>query len=122
MNSLRKGKKYFSFLLLSLIFGILANNFLFSHVHQLPDGSIVTHAHPFTSNTLPDSPYQTHRHTTVELFIIQQLNSVLSLLVFAAFLMLYFSPEQILPQATIRYLTIHGYSRSIRLRGPPTLI
>jgi hypothetical protein len=50
----------------------LLNSFFNTHRHQLADGTIVVHAHPFERS--PDSgPFETHRHTEIELVFLASL-------------------------------------------------
>lgn len=60
---------------LLLVFAVAGNtitNALYLHSHRLPDGSVITHAHPF-NKTQDKSPYKHHRHTQVELFLLNHL-------------------------------------------------
>ncbi len=54
------------------------------HLHKLPNGSLVVHAHPFSKSSNPESPVQNHQHTKVELLILDnlQLLTTLGTLVF----------------------------------------
>lgn len=47
------------------------NNIVFRHAHRLPDGRIITHAHPF--KPVGDSPVQSHSHSATELFWLDML-------------------------------------------------
>ena len=52
---------------------LLINNAVYTHVHVMPDGTMRTHAHPFSK--APDSSKgQSHKHTNLEFFIFQGLD------------------------------------------------
>lgn len=51
---------------------MLVNKAVYIHVHVLPDGTLITHAHPF--NKTPDSSQsQKHQHSSLEFFLLQEL-------------------------------------------------
>lgn len=59
-------------LMILLMTALLVNKAVYIHVHVLPDGSVVTHAHPF--NKTADSPKgQSHHHSNLEFFMFQAL-------------------------------------------------
>lgn len=71
------------FLLATL--GLLAFNSTANyHLHRLPNGELIAHAHPYSKDTNPDSPYPTHKHTQFEFYFF----SSVSLLFIIGFLML----------------------------------
>jgi hypothetical protein len=63
-------KKLFSCILAVLILGLLFNNSVNWHYHQLPNGSVVEHAHPYAKFPVSDSPFQQHRHSDIEYLIL----------------------------------------------------
>lgn len=55
------------------IFALLTlNNIVFRHAHRLPNGQIITHAHPYwpTKNKCPDQP---NHHTNGQLILLDAL-------------------------------------------------
>ena len=64
---------------------LIANREIFIHTHLLADGSIIVHAHPYDKSKDSES-HQTHHHTRVELFLLDNLN-ILFLTLSAAFTM-----------------------------------
>ncbi len=62
-----------------LFFNQLAN----WHYHILPNGVIVEHAHPFTNNQAPGTPYQNHNHTDFEYTILGLISSITGLIILA---------------------------------------
>jgi hypothetical protein len=72
--------------LMILIIGImLVNKAAYTHVHILPDGSLVTHAHPF-SNSNESNKNCPHQHSSLELYLLDTLG-VLMLSAIAAFIL-----------------------------------
>ena len=51
---------------------LLVNKAVYIHVHVLPDGTLITHAHPFNKTSEPVKG-QTHHHSSLEFFIFQGL-------------------------------------------------
>ena len=64
---------------------LLVNQALYTHTHVLSDGSIVSHAHPFSKNA-GCSKNTTHQHSAAELFLLD-LQDVLILCAVAAFIL-----------------------------------
>ena len=52
---------------------LLINNAVYTHIHVMPDGTMHTHAHPF-SKTADSGKGQSHHHTNLEFFIFQGLD------------------------------------------------
>ena len=72
--------------LLIMVMGcLLVNQALYTHSHILPDGSIVSHAHPF-NKTQESKHGAAHQHSSLEFKLLDQLN-VLIFSVSAAFLL-----------------------------------
>ncbi len=64
-------KKLLSFALIVFTLGLLFNNSVNRHFHQLPNGIMVEHAHPYSKGTSSaDSPYQKHHHSDLEYLIL----------------------------------------------------
>ncbi|MDX9882265.1 MAG: hypothetical protein RBS73_09375 [Prolixibacteraceae bacterium] len=70
LKHIRKYVRLGFVLLLPAYFAILANSVMNRHIHVLPDGIIITHAHPFAKN--PDGEKQAnHRHTGKDFIFLQ---------------------------------------------------
>ena len=65
---------------------LIANNSAFLHVHHLPDGTVVAHAHPYNKSTGP-TPEDSHQHSSQELLFLQSL-LLLSMIIAAAMIFL----------------------------------
>ncbi len=87
MNS--KGRQWLKQIgtaLMILIIGVmLINKAAYTHVHILPDGSLVSHAHPF-SNSAEKNKNTSHQHSSLELYLLDILE-VLILCAIAAFIL-----------------------------------
>ena len=69
----RKLKQLAAGLMIALISLLLVNRAVYIHIHVLPDGSVHSHAHPFSKN--PDSSKGTgHQHSSLEFFLLDQLD------------------------------------------------
>ena len=51
---------------------MLVNKLVYIHVHVLPNGTVVTHAHPFNKTTNSEQG-QSHHHSNLEFFILHAL-------------------------------------------------
>jgi hypothetical protein len=73
-------------LLLLLVFSFqVYSKVFYQHSHILPDGSLVTHAHPFNKGN-DNSPVKNHTHTSYEYYIIDNANLLFSVSILSIFL------------------------------------
>ncbi len=70
------GFKLLSFLSIGLIMMLFANYAYFKHTHVLDNGNIITHAHPYTSNS-SDASEPKHDHSKGELIFLSGLSLLL---------------------------------------------
>jgi hypothetical protein len=63
-------------LLLGLWVLIMLNSVMYRHSHRLPNGKIVSHAHPYKKGT-DDAPAKPHEHTDEELALLQLIDGQL---------------------------------------------
>ncbi|MFO7939081.1 MAG: hypothetical protein R6U66_04965 [Bacteroidales bacterium] len=60
-----------------LLVFILVNQSVNIHYHKLDDGVVISHAHPYTeSNDMEGTPFQEHKHTKFQYFLLAQLSSM----------------------------------------------
>lgn len=82
-GSIKQGVvKFMAYLSIGLIFMLLANHAINTHMHVLENGFVITHAHPYdkaSDNELPKK----HKHTQEELLFFSALS-----LFFAALLLI----------------------------------
>ncbi len=71
--------------LLASILIIIATNSIYYHSHKLHNGEVIAHAHPF--NKAQDStPFKTHQHSSVQLFFLEHMQLLFSILGFSVLL------------------------------------
>ncbi|MFP4557560.1 MAG: hypothetical protein ACLFNU_11890 [Bacteroidales bacterium] len=70
-----KVKKYFAIFLMGVVGFLILNNALFLHLHTLPNGKVIAHAHPFSKTSQTDSSGSpiNHQHTKVEFHLLDSL-------------------------------------------------
>lgn len=78
--------KIVAYLLIAAFTMFVVNQTFFLHTHKLPDGTIITHAHPYNKTT-EHTPYKTHHHTSVDFMMLHHIN-LLFFVVFAFSLVL----------------------------------
>jgi len=66
------GKRITIGILILIMGSLLVNQALYTHTHVLPDGSIVSHSHPF-NKTQESKQGGSHQHSTLEFFLLQNL-------------------------------------------------
>ncbi len=67
--------KIFSFISLIILLLNIANKVVYTHSHQLANGEIVTHAHPFDKQE-DNNPLKSHEHTSIEYVLYDTLKFV----------------------------------------------
>jgi hypothetical protein len=111
--------KAFAFLWCILSIMLLTNNAVFIHIHKLPDGDIIIHAHPYNKAENTSSQTQ-HHHTDFELFILQQLQTlfVLSIVGIALFKIFFYLKKETYSSPQVNQI----FFRLSLSRAPPVLI
>lgn len=79
------------FLLLPAVIWLFLNASINRHFHLLPDGCIISHAHPYEKNPSGPIPFAKHDHTKTELFLLSLISDPASLLTILFFSGLFFS-------------------------------
>ncbi len=65
-------KKSIAFLMLAIVMMLTVNKVMFIHTHQLTDGTIVVHSHPY-NKTDDNQPIKTHHHSKFEFVFLQNI-------------------------------------------------
>ncbi|MEN8230687.1 MAG: hypothetical protein ABFS38_21200 [Bacteroidota bacterium] len=113
----RHRQKDLSILLIIVMAALMFNKVLYTHIHVLPNGSVVTHAHPFSKST-EGNPASSHQHSNTELFLLNQLN-ILMFFISAAFVLKQFAASSCFNEpATERLFT--AFVPHSPGRAPPT--
>lgn len=116
-------KRLLSFVLIIFTLALFFNNAVNWHYHQLPNGIVVEHAHPYgKSSSASSSPFENHHHSDFE-YLILDLVYYSGLVILLAVLAIKIFRK---PIARRRLLTpapvINSfYSRLPLLRAPPVI-
>lgn len=123
VNVMKKGwenisLKSVALLMVTVIAMLTFNQSVNLHTHQLADGTIVSHAHPY-NKTSDSAPVKNHHHTLAEFLILQHFE-ILFLSLFIAIVLLY--TTQLVKRKTQKefYLKAH-YIHYAPGRAPPFL-
>jgi len=114
-------RKLVALLTIPIVLMLFHNRVANWHFHVLNNGIVVEHAHPFTASQTAESPYQSHSHSSWEMFIYEVVTSISVLVILAILSLAKFSFDST-PKATN---TTQGYT-PIALhalntyRGPPS--
>ncbi|MFO7615428.1 MAG: hypothetical protein R6W71_12400 [Bacteroidales bacterium] len=76
-----------AFLLIMAIGTMIVNNVVFIHEHILPDGTVVTHAHPYDKS---EDPEEKHQHSKAEFVLLDNLKVISTAVVFSLIIWLPF--------------------------------
>ncbi len=110
------GRKLITGLLIVMMGGHLINKALFTHSHLLPDGSIVTHAHPFNKGAEADHK---HTHSLTDFLLLSLVDrGVLPLFSIALVII---TPPLVLRRPQIRACLQIVYTPSPAGRAPPII-
>ncbi len=64
-------KRFLAIILIVFTLGLFFNNLVNWHYHELPNGIIVEHAHPFErTSSASGSPFENHHHSDFEYLIL----------------------------------------------------
>ena len=80
MHYFRHQGKYILILLFPAISWLIINSTINGHYHKLDNGEIIYHCHPYKHNNNKNSPFEDHKHTESEYFIIAQVSNPVMLL------------------------------------------
>jgi hypothetical protein len=122
-NKIRITSRAFLLLLIPVTMLLFHNQLSNWHYHVLGNGILIKHAHPCSKADKPGTPFNSHKHTDFEFFILGQLASLtlLVILFFIAFSAhLYQRGNQILCEFLFPFLQQQHLSLK-PLRAPPYL-
>jgi hypothetical protein len=98
------------------------NNAANWHLHILPNGIIIEHAHPYSKTNNPDTPFQKHSHNKLELLILGLISSHLAFIPILIVFTLSFSQYCLNQfQARSSFIKQNFYQNYSPLRAPPSL-
>lgn len=116
-----KGRKWLKQIgtgLMILIIGVmLINKVAYTHVHVLPNGSLVSHAHPF-SNSAESNKNSSHQHSSLELYLLD----ILEVLIFSVIATIILKPSTptFISREANSYRLLPVLVQSPPGRAPPT--
>ena len=95
------------------------NSFFNTHCHQLADGTVITHAHPYERGS-GSGPFESHHHSAAELVFLASLMYYLPVfaIVFLGFSTIKWKELKRIYQFHRNHFT---YGK-IELRGPPVML
>lgn len=98
---------------------LIANTAIFLHVHELSDGSLISHAHPY-DKTDEKHPEKTHQHSQTDLLLIHSLE-ILFPLIFLVLVLIVFEKKisVLFDLKTACHLLIFDV---VKGRAPPVLL
>jgi hypothetical protein len=109
--------KHLTWLMLAGIMLLIANRMLFVHSHQLPDGTVVIHAHPFKTSQDKSEPAGSHQHTKYEFLLLNNLAHFI--VVSAALSFIAYQKPQIRIQSRCYFHAPRAVVFHPSLRAPP---
>ena len=111
-----RARKLITLFIIGVMGMLIGNKIAFTHLHQLDDGTIIEHAHPY--NKANDSePIKSHHHSNAELLFFQNI----TILFFTAFLTLGVVLFAIRKRVTFNLILEHAstYINLYKGRAPP---
>ncbi|HHW58649.1 MAG: hypothetical protein WBL11_07200 [Bacteroidales bacterium] len=98
---------------------LIVNNIVFLHVHKLPNGEIIVHAHPYNKSN-DTEPIKNHTHSNREYLVLDQLKNIF-VITFIFFSFLFFSNKILIFKNKIVY---HGFDHDkfYKNKAPPYFI
>ena len=110
--------KLITYFMIGVMGVFIVNKIVFTHVHQLDDGTIVKHAHPY--NKANDAtPYKTHHHSNADLVFFQNLSTLFLVAFFVLGLVLFVRKEKVNFRLAVEHALV--YISLHKGRAPPIL-
>jgi hypothetical protein len=93
------------------------------HLHKLPNGIVIEHAHPYAKDKTDDTPFQKHSHNNFEYLVLALISSSAGIVVIALFLsLILFVKEGFVQSIYFNYNLIKVFfPNDSPLRAPPTI-
>jgi hypothetical protein len=60
-----------AFICIAVVAMLALNDIVFLHAHELPNGEVIVHAHPYSKGS-DSAPFKKHHHSTTEYIAIDQ--------------------------------------------------
>jgi hypothetical protein len=116
-------KKQLSIILIIFTLALFFNNAVNWHYHQLPNGIVIEHAHPYEkSSSSAGSPFQSHQHSDIEYLILDLIfGGGLIIVLVLPVLKLFLQFRERLLFVEPLAIPIQTPSLAPPLRGPPSI-
>ncbi len=116
-------KRLLSFVLILFTLALFFNNAVNWHYHQLPNGIVVEHAHPYgKSSSASGAPFEKHHHSDFEYLILDLVYYSGLVIILAVLVIKIFRESKTRPQLLMPVPVINSvYSRLPLLRAPPII-
>jgi len=118
-NPAHKWKRLTVILMIAVMAGLTVNNMAYIHVHNMPDGTLVTHAHPFNKKT-ENGQGTSHSHSEAGFLFFQDLQ--LLFLILAGIICLRRPVSQALQFGTRVAFCSPAHLLVPSGRGPPVMV
>lgn len=119
MKLFRQAGKYIIPVFLPIIIALSLNSVFFKHAHKLSDGSVIFHAHPFKPIDNKTTPFENHKHSGSELFLLDQITYFLYLTVGIFALALFLNSKKEEYDLQFIPVPVKTYFLNKSPRGPP---
>lgn len=110
------GCKIWSLLIAGAFIFQIVTKTVYPHIHKLPDGTLVTHAHPYNKSS-DSKPIKSHSHASSELILLQNLDFIIP------FVFCFFALELILESKSLfkafRQILLSNYLSLFQNKAPP---
>ncbi|MFB6320276.1 hypothetical protein [Saccharicrinis sp. FJH54] len=90
---------------------------VFLHTHKMPDGTAITHAHPYNKTT-EQAPFKTHHHTSVDFMMLHHLHLLFFVIISFAFAQI--TKTHLIRLADLFRNVMTPFSASVLGRAPPS--
>ena len=117
-------RKFFSIITIPIVLLLFYNQAANWHLHKLPNGILVEHAHPYTNNSSSESPFQNHQHSSLEIHILAIISSFVGLAIVLSLnlVLLTRAPLKIARIAKSLIVKYSYHSSFAPHRGPPQIM
>jgi hypothetical protein len=90
------------------------------HYHQLDNGLIIKHAHPYQPAADNSIPFQGHKHTDLELTVLASFSNILAVVVFLLVLLHVSGHVRVVSSLPLPVFIRSPHLVHVALRAPPT--
>ena len=107
-----------AFICIAVVAMLALNDIVFLHAHELPNGEVIIHAHPYSKGS-DSAPLKKHHHSTTEYIAIDQVQLLFPFSFFA--LSAVYSYRRFMPTCPIQREVSQAYLLHVPGRSPPIM-